>query len=668
MIIRTKFALTFVCLNFSYLVHANIIQEETEYSSTRIPTYNPTCKFYLAESSIPNAGFGIYTVESIRKHDFLTEVPDAPSVIVTDESWNSPGSVSRSNFNDYYWDGSGQGEYEADDVNESVVTFGSLCNFHTYLHNIKPYAIGYDDSITTRSSPGIGAFSYHPGFHFRAGRDIDEGEEIFAYYGPTWLEARELKIPNKKDFNTASEVVLKILNHLEDTKDLGFLKILKEVVGYFSPKASTVVPEDISMLERIVEKLQGIENHTQMNTPQTSKNFKRDIVARMLADETITVRTLDWIKTKGQCLDNLVPQISTLPHAGRGAFAQRMIAKGHLVVPAPLLMVMDQSDMNIYDITIEEGKRKKSKVGHQLLMNYCFSHPHSAMALCPQTNAILINHCSTRKSYGGHCEKYNNNRDPTLHGANAEIRWVTTWDPNTVEWLKMSYEDIKELVYARKRGLSLEIIATRDIHPGEEVFIDYGEEWETAWDEHIKNFEPPSEEEEEGELLVSVSEMNQMDILRTSEELDEYPMPDNVQLTCVYWMEDGEESDSGLYYEAEEWVTDGSIYGKETEEYHMHGIEWPCAVIHRNETSNTYTVEIFEKRTETLWGYHNMRRILSNYPRDSMRFMPAAYTSDQHFPGAFRKFIGIRDELFPVNWRNLLMPEEFDEEESQDEL
>jgi len=37
----------------------------------------------------------------------------------------------------------------------------------------------------------------------------------------------------------------------------------------------------------------------------------------------------------------------------------------------------------------------------------------------------------------------------------------------------------------------MEVIATRDIQPHEEVLMDYGAEWEEAWDEHVMNFQPP---------------------------------------------------------------------------------------------------------------------------------------------------------------------------------
>lgn len=111
-------------------------------------------------------------------------------------------------------------------------------------------------------------------------------------------------------------------------------------------------------------------------------------------------------------------------------------------------------------------------------MNYCMSHPETSMYMCPQTNGVLLNHCSTRKSYGGDCERYNENKDPNLRGANAEMRWATNFDPDTEDWLKLTVQDIDKKVTNGKRGLSMDIVATRDIYPGDEVCNKNGEFFE----------------------------------------------------------------------------------------------------------------------------------------------------------------------------------------------
>jgi hypothetical protein len=50
----------------------------------------------------------------------------------------------------------------------------------------------------------------------------------------------------------------------------------------------------------------------------------------------------------------------------------------------------------------------------------------------------------------------------------------------------MSLDDmVKETV----GGLASDVVALRDIQPGEEAFIDYGSEWEEAWKTHFESVE-----------------------------------------------------------------------------------------------------------------------------------------------------------------------------------
>jgi len=188
-------------------------------------------------------------------------------------------------------------------------------------------------------------------------------------------------------------------------------------------------------------------------------------IATILAHKTLIPRSVEWIKSEGQCLDNLVPDISTLPDAGRGAFAQRFIPKGSLVVPAPVIQIAEASGLNMYDF------ETNARTGTQLVINYCFSHHNTTLLFCPQSNAILINHCSTRNfvSYGGDCRRYNKNEDETQRGPNAFVRWATSWNPDTEKYLNVPLKEILDKTRDGKRILTMEIIASRDIHPGDEV-------------------------------------------------------------------------------------------------------------------------------------------------------------------------------------------------------
>ena len=189
-------------------------------------------------------------------------------------------------------------------------------------------------------------------------------------------------------------------------------------------------------------------------------------MTRILAKSNLLPRDSDWIRSNGICLEKIRPGQSTIPDAGRGAFAQMLIEAGDIVVPVPLLNIPNKDSLVMYPSEINAGgervKIDGKPIGHQLIMNYCFGHQESKLILCPQTNAILINHCSNR-----HKENQCNNGN----GPNARVQWANGWDPTNEEWLQKSMEEIKNLTAKGQRGLSFEIIATTDIAPGEEVRI-----------------------------------------------------------------------------------------------------------------------------------------------------------------------------------------------------
>jgi hypothetical protein len=54
-------------------------------------------------------------------------------------------------------------------------------------------------------------------------------------------------------------------------------------------------------------------------------------------------------------------------------------------------------------------------------------------------------------------------------------------------WLNMTVEN---LVLHYLVGLIMTFVATRDIQPGEEIFLDYGDSWEKAWNEHVEKWTP----------------------------------------------------------------------------------------------------------------------------------------------------------------------------------
>jgi hypothetical protein len=195
---------------------------------------------------------------------------------------------------------------------------------------------------------------------------------------------------------------------------------------------------------------------------RSTKSNDKNIVIALAKYVGTDVRDVGWIQRNGMCLENIVPNPSTRPHAGRGAFAQFPIQKDAIIVPAPTLQILHKGTLDLYD--------GDDRYGKQLLLNYCFGHDESTILLCPNTNAILINHCSER---GSTKTATNDDDDDDGHSCgnhgpapNAMYRWGTSWDPLTAVWMNMT---IDEMLSDTGRGISLEIVATRNIEPGEEV-------------------------------------------------------------------------------------------------------------------------------------------------------------------------------------------------------
>lgn len=125
--------LVVVC-SFASADEANVIVTDGNSSKS-------TCTIYLAESTIPNAGFGVYTTEAVKKDDVILKA-DSPSIIITDIDKYQPNNEDPEwQHANYLWAAYGQGSFEAHATSESVPGFGSLPNFHPALKSAIPSGI-----------------------------------------------------------------------------------------------------------------------------------------------------------------------------------------------------------------------------------------------------------------------------------------------------------------------------------------------------------------------------------------------------------------------------------------------------------------------------------------------------------------------------------------------
>ncbi len=167
-----------------------------------------TCKYYLAKSSIPNSGLGIYTAETIKAGDRVGQDVDGGGEIVipiVDINPNYAGALHTLLF-DYVWNGEEVGaQYEGQKVFSAIPGVGMLANGHYMYDNIhQSYGPSIDHGGLARSKyPGAGAISHYHNYSFIASKDIEAGGELMVNYGANWFKEREKRgmiIPTKSDY------------------------------------------------------------------------------------------------------------------------------------------------------------------------------------------------------------------------------------------------------------------------------------------------------------------------------------------------------------------------------------------------------------------------------------------------------------------------------------
>jgi SET domain len=333
-------------------------------------------------------------------------------------------------------------------------------------------------------------------------------------------------------------------------------------------------------------------------------------------------RSPEWLSQYGLCIDNIRSGESTVPHAGRGAFATRSIAAGQLVAPAPLTHFSGKAVLEMHELfQSADGNYQRATdkvIGQQLLLNYCFSHPESSLLFFP-TGALvpLINHSD----------------EP-----NAKIIWSSHSNHQKM-WLTMTPQELME-EENMNIGLLIEIVATRDIAEGEEIFIDYGPAWKAAYQAHVADWQAKLAS---GSISAAwplrAADLNQEHrdaVFRTVEEQKVQPYPENVELRAFLIVEDSKKDGS---------IEQPKPWGEtEDETAFRHENLFAVEVIAHDDATNTYTVKWVSEENENSYVEH--------VPHQAFVFVDKLGTGDQFAPAPFRHPIGFPDEIFPVDWRD----------------
>ena len=483
--------------------------------------------------------------------------------------------------------------------------------------------------------PGRGASSPYFDVTLSATEKIPAGMEIFINYGDNWNSEEE------KDDKSNEELLLEDHSKIDETID--------KMIAFFEKHQEALDPqskEDIYkfLIQDVLYAAAGKKKGKLISSllPETAdelKEVKENGGAMKLSFPNV-MRSRSWLEKYGICMDNIRPGPSTIPHAGRGAFATRPIKAGTTVAPLPLIHLADSEILKMYPLVRMEDEEKEEyfvreaksqPTGTQLLLNYCLGHPDSRLLFFPSGAGFgFVNHSP----------------EP-----NAKLVW-SDHPNNKLHWL-----DLKPKLLHREEnehlGLMMEVVATKDIAEGEEITINYGPEWVAAWNEHVTKWQALSDSGAVGSWSLRSLDYNNM-FLDKPFPLNEEEHPENLMIKCflVVKRPEGESPVNSEGDKVRIWAdTDRTIRSENLFDCFLSEVQ---EVTTDGKRSWNYTVQ-WDGKSGTTWVKH--------VPQKAIIFVDKPGTSDQHMADSFRHYIGIPDDIFPKGpWRNINEVEQYEEE------
>jgi hypothetical protein len=316
--------------------------DSKDHDSSTPPPAPTECGVFLAESTIAHAGLGMYAGKDFHTNDVVTSGDIMIPIFEMDKHNKYNRDSHYFVWDDYIWDTADflhmQGEeVKRDEIAVASPGLGAAVNCRISMVNVESSWNKIDNAGLHRStSPGAGAITP---YHDRQGialQDIAAGEELYTMYGESYFKSRTSEygqVPGIYDFKKADKLVAKAISLLPENCASDMARDLVNLMGNIPFRS---------------EHSQRLMNAFPTNA--TSKQL--DVICKEgTGKQYQTVRDLNWLQTNGRCMDNIRAGPSTIPHAGRGAFATRFIPKGHVVAPAPLIHIVDKKRLLMYDDT-----------------------------------------------------------------------------------------------------------------------------------------------------------------------------------------------------------------------------------------------------------------------------------------------------------------------------
>jgi hypothetical protein len=599
-----------------------------------------TCRYYLAPSSLPHAGLGIFAGANLTAGSFTP--PDIAIHSLTSSELISyrcgfVASLQRCRFgypqwllNNYRWQTEGI-TYQHEQLDVIIPGMGALPNAH-----LSPALIAaeiYPPSVETlglhRSiDPGAGASSQYGRSRFFIENEVEQGREILISYGEEYFESpfhKHMKVPFSGDYEVMDEIVEMFVDLFPDRTDSN----ITSVRGNMN---TNVAKHTWNLAQDLISRNGYLNTLAPSNMDQLQ--FTREIGSARASIPNL-VRSPLWLQENGRCLDEIRMKQSTIPQAGRGTFARRSLSKGEVVAPAPLIHIDKRllEPLNETDPTV--GQEIWEALARPLLFNYCWGHAQSNILLFPYSSLVnSINHGQEEV-------------------ANVELRW-SQMKGHHVEWLELPASTVLE---KSQSGLVMEFIAKKDIQEGEEILVNYGSRWQESWDQHVTSWKAPDESEQ----YIAASTMNSLDHhgrLRTIKEIQTDPYPQNIYLECIFPHEFILYAKKHTWPSGEEYVwwypdnLDQQFFTSTNDDRRE------CEIIERIKSKSgndhgpdRFMYNVTMKSKSSLDNMpDNISLVVSELPRTAIQFADKSYTLDEFMAGTFRHHMHLPDEMFPESW------------------
>ena len=272
-----------------------------------------SCSLYMAQSSIPNSGLGIYAGRDFTRGEIVDARPQAALPLI---QMDDNESYSISALSNYPWTAILSGSHLEDVSSKGLIpNVGMLANSHLGLVNVKQTSYEGVQSIigsSDRSKDGsAGAYSLYHHSSFNADINIEEGQELFVDYGENYFHDREMKFglvfPTLQNYNDADQIVRDFMKshpttHMEDTELTEEIREeWSDIVAELKDGEDT---DNIRVAYALPDAVEDLKHVARVGTARYS----------ILGSS----QSIDWLEENGFCLDHIRMGKSNIPYAGYG--------------------------------------------------------------------------------------------------------------------------------------------------------------------------------------------------------------------------------------------------------------------------------------------------------------------------------------------------------------